>query len=284
MAIATSQQISQYYEMYKDTEVTFTRDIIRTLSMDPRQIYIKCSGGQWPCIINSTSFVAAKIIVGTKGGAFQQLAQTEAASCSLRFCFFLDDNQILSFFISGHVSSIRLMDGQSDLALVTIEFSQRPPDDLIEMIGHLLDANSNFIKRKDTRIIINAETKRVLTLQKAETIIKVDGVPRNCIMRDISFGGAKVILMGMAQFLQNKPIELLVSFEDPKETFSLKGTIVRIEEIQGRRDIIAVNIKYDEASIPLSYIMHINDFISESRKRQLLSSLIEDDQTVNNPV
>lgn len=284
MAIATSQQISQYYEMYKDTEVTFTRDIIRTLSMDPRQIYIKCSGGQWPCIINSTSFVAAKIIVGTKGGAFQQLAQTEAASCSLRFCFFLDDNQILSFFISGHVSSIRLMDGQSDLALVTIEFSQRPPDDLIEMIGHLLDANSNFIKRKDTRIIINAETKRVLTLQKAETIIKVDGVPRNCIMRDISFGGAKVILMGMAQFLQNKPIELLVSFEDPKETFSLKGTIVRIEEIQGRRDIIAVNIKYDEASIPLSYKMHINDFISESRKRQLLSSLIEDDQTVNNPV
>lgn len=270
--------------MYKDTEVTFTRDIIRTLSMDPRQIYIKCSGGQWPCIINSTSFVAAKIIVGTKGGAFQQLAQTEAASCSLRFCFFLDDNQILSFFISGHVSSIRLMDGQSDLALVTIEFSQRPPDDLIEMIGHLLDANSNFIKRKDTRIIINAETKRVLTLQKAETIIKVDGVPRNCIMRDISFGGAKVILMGMAQFLQNKPIELLVSFEDPKETFSLKGTIVRIEEIQGRRDIIAVNIKYDEASIPLSYKMHINDFISESRKRQLLSSLIEDDQTVNNPV
>ena len=284
MAIATSEQISQYYEMYKDTEVTFTRDIIRTLSMDPRQIYIKCSGGQWPCIINSTSFVAAKIIVGTKGGAFQQLAQTEAASCSLRFCFFLDDNQILSFFISGHVSSIRLMDGQSDLALVTIEFSQRPPDDLIEMIGHLLDANSNFIKRKDTRIIINAETKRVLTLQKAETIIKVDGVPRNCIMRDISFGGAKVILMGMAQFLQNKPIELLVSFEDPKETFSLKGTIVRIEEIQGRRDIIAVNIKYDEASIPLSYKMHINDFISESRKRQLLSSLIEDDQTVNNPV
>lgn len=270
--------------MYKDTEVTFTRDIIRTLSMDPRQIYIKCSGGQWPCIINSTSFVAAKIIVGTKGGAFQQLAQTEAASCSLRFCFFLDDNQILSFFISGHVASIRLMDGQSDLALVTIEFSQRPPDDLIEMIGHLLDANSNFIKRKDTRIIINAETKRVLTLQKAETIIKVDGVPRNCIMRDISFGGAKVILMGMAQFLQNKPIELLVSFEDPKETFSLKGTIVRIEEIQGRRDIIAVNIKYDEASIPLSYKMHINDFISESRKRQLLSSLIEDDQTVNNPV
>lgn len=284
MAIATSQQISQYYEMYKDTEVTFTRDIIRTLSMDPRQIYIKCSGGQWPCIINSTSFVAAKIIVGTKGGAFQQLAQTEAASCSLRFCFFLGDNQILSFFISGHVASIRLMDGQSDLALVTIEFSQRPPDDLIEMIGHLLDANSNFIKRKDTRIIINAETKRVLTLQKAETIIKVDSVPRNCIMRDISFGGAKVILMGMAQFLQNKPIELLVSFEDPKETFSLKGTIVRIEEIQGRRDIIAVNIKYDEASIPLSYKMHINDFISESRKRQLLSSLIEDDQTVNNPV
>ena len=42
MAIVTSQQISQYYEEYRNTEITFTKDIIRTLAMDPRQIYVIC--------------------------------------------------------------------------------------------------------------------------------------------------------------------------------------------------------------------------------------------------
>lgn len=42
MGIATSQQIQKYYDQYRDTEITFTKDIIRAIGLDPRQIYIKC--------------------------------------------------------------------------------------------------------------------------------------------------------------------------------------------------------------------------------------------------
>ena len=52
MGIVTSQQIQNYYDLFRDTEVTYTKDVLKTLAVDPRQIYIKCNGAQWPCIIN----------------------------------------------------------------------------------------------------------------------------------------------------------------------------------------------------------------------------------------
>ena len=80
MSIVTTQLNNRYYKDYLNTEVTFTKDIIRTLKMDPRQIYIKCAGSQWPCIINSTSFTTAKIILGTKGGAYEVLSKKDPSS------------------------------------------------------------------------------------------------------------------------------------------------------------------------------------------------------------
>lgn len=66
MGIVTSQQLTRYYELYRDTEVIFSKEVIKTLHMDPRQVYVKCTDSQWPCIINSTSFLGAKIIIGSK--------------------------------------------------------------------------------------------------------------------------------------------------------------------------------------------------------------------------
>lgn len=269
MAIATSQQITRYYDIYRDTEITFTKDIIRTLSMDPRQIFIKCAGSQWPCIINSTSFQAARIIIGTKGGAFQQIAQHNPPPVSLRFCFFSGDNQLLSFFIASKVSQITPYMNSKDLAIVTLTFTQRPPDDLIEMVGHLLDANINSIRRKEERILINEDSRRKLSIPHEETIIVVQNVPRHCILRDISFGGAKVVLLGLAQFLVGKEIVLNIDFDDPHETIQLKGTIMSANQIEGRKDIISASIKFNDDAVPLSYKIHVNNFITSIRKKQL---------------
>ena len=269
MAIATSQQITRYYDIYRDTEITFTKDIIRTLSMDPRQIFIKCAGSQWPCIINSTSFQMARIIIGTKGGAYQQVSQRNPPPVNLRFCFFEGENQLLSFFIACKVTNITPYMNSRDLAIVSLSFTQRPPDDLIEMVGHLLDANINSVRRKEERILINEDSRRKLSIPHEETIIMVQNVPRHCILRDLSFGGAKVILLGLAQFLVSKDIILRIEFDEPHEIVSIKGTIINAEQIEGRKDIISINIRYDDNSIPLSYKIHINNFITTVRKRQL---------------
>jgi hypothetical protein len=272
MGIATSQQITKYYDQYRDTEITFTKDIIRALSLDPRQVYIKCNGTQWPCIINSTSFLLARIIIGTKGGAFSLISGKDVPTVSLRFCFFEFENQLLSFFVSARVTNITPYMNSQELAVVTLTFTQRPPDDLIELVGRLLEANNNAIRRREERIVLNEDSKRKLGITKEESIIIVQNVPRHCIIRDISFSGAKVILLGLSQYLTNKDAILRIEFEDPPEVVSIKGIIIAAELIEGRKDIVAACMKFDENLVPLSYKLHVNTFLTAVRKTQLSAS------------
>ena len=268
MGIATAQQITNYYDMYRDREITFTKEIIKTLSMDPRQIYVKCAGAQWPCIINSTSFLSAKIIIGTKGGAYTQLAKENTAA-SLRFCFIQPDGQPLCFFVNTKVTGVSQYATSGDLALVTLSFTQRPPDDLIEIIGRLLEANINAVRRKEERIIISEDSKRKLQLLKEETLVFIQNVPRHCIIRDLSFSGTKIIILGLAKFLVEKEAIIRFDFEDVHNPIGIKGTIVGAEAIEGRKDLVSLSIRFDEASVPMVYKLHINQYLTAIRKKQL---------------
>lgn len=276
MSIVTTQLNNRYYKDYLNTEVTFTKDIIRTLKMDPRQIYIKCAGSQWPCIINSTSFTTAKIILGTKGGAYEVLSKKDPPPLSVRFSFYQQDGQLMSFFVSGKVYTIKEYAGSSDLVIVTVQYTQRPPEDLIGMLGHLLDANVNYSKRKEDRIPITAESLRKLGIPKKESIIYIQNVPRHCILSDISFGGAKVILIGIAQYLINKTISLQLEFDEPHEVITLTGIITSTEAVEGRKDILAACIKFDDSSITLSYKIHINNYLTTMRKAELNTTFADD--------
>ncbi len=269
MGIATSQQLTKYYDQYRDTEITFTKDIIRTLKLDPRQVYVKCNSGQWPCIINSTSYQLAKIIIGVKSGAFAALSAKEPPSVNVKFCFFQDDGQPMNFFVAGKVSKITPYMNSKDLAIVTVTYTQRPPDDFIEITGRLLEANANAIRRREERIIINEDSKRKLGLTKEECVVIVQSVPRHCILRDISFSGAKVILVGLSQYLANKEATLRIDFEEPAETVSIRGMVVSADLIEGRKDICSASIKFDENVVPLSYKLHVNNFLTSIRKTQL---------------
>ena len=273
MGIATSQQLTKYYDQYRDTEITFTKDIIRALGLDPRQVYVKCNGGQWPCIINSTSFQHAKIIVGTKGGAFQALAAKNNPTANLRFCFNEQEGDgIITFLVSSRVAEIRPYMNSKDLVIVTLQFAARPPDDLIEICGRLLEANANAVRRREERIPITEDSKRKLNLAKEECNVIVQSVPRHCVVRDISFSGARVILIGLSQYLSGKEAILRLEFNEPSEILSIRGTIVAADLIQGRKDICIASLKFDESSLPLSFKMHLNTYLTAVRKIQLSAS------------
>ena len=270
MGLATSQQLTKYYDQYRDTEITFTKDIIRALGLDPRQVYVKCNGGQWPCIINSTSFQHAKIIVGTKGGAFQALAAKDNPTANIRFCFNEQEGDgIITFLVSSRVAEIRPYMNSKDLVIVTLQFSARPPDDLIEICGRLLEANANAIRRREERVVINEDSKRKLNLVKEECNVIVQSVPRHCVVRDLSFSGARLVLIGLSQFLTGKEAILRLEFNEPTEIVSVRGSIVSADLIQGRKDICIASVKFDEAALPLSYKMHLNEYLTSVRKTQL---------------
>ena len=266
MGIITSQQLQNYYDFYRDKEVTYTKEVLRTLAVDPRQIYVKCNGAQWPCIINSTSFQIARIIVGTKGGAYAAMAKKDPPPVSLRFYFIQQHDQPISFFVTGRITDISPYMNSTELAVITLTFTQRPPDDLIEKIGSMLEANSNAIRRKDERIIITDDAKRRMNMTRDETIIFLQNVPRRCILRDISFSGAKVILLGIEKFIQGKETILRIHFDEPDEIIQLAGHVVKTSPVEGRPEIIYACLQFDEAAVPTSYRIRINTYLTSMRK------------------
>ena len=284
MGIANSHQISRYYDFFRDKEIVFTKANVQILKMDPRQVYVKCAGGQWPCLINSSSLQSAKIIIGTNSGAFLAIQKDKNMSIQLRYCF-LDANAApIHFFVNCTVGEINKYQNTEELAVVTLNFTQRPPDDLIFKIGEFLEANENFYHRKEERIDINKNSIRKLGLEKEESVIYVENVPRRCILKDLSFSGAKVMLVGVPKFLVGKNIALKIDFIDTNESVLVPGIIPRAEFLEGRKDIASVHIAFNGDTVPMVYKIHINSFITTYQKTILSTQQTNANADVNQPV
>lgn len=267
MSITTSQQIARWFELYRTIDVTYTKEIIKSTGLDTRGIFLKCVGEQWPCVIYSSSFAGAKIIVSAKQLLNEKIAKANNL-VSLRFSFKLPDKpDPVSFFISGKAAGFApYQGGAGDLQFATIQYTQRPPDDFIEIMGRLLEANINSQRRREERIVLNPDSMRRISLVTKESLMFVQGVPRKCILRDLSFSGAKVIIVGLAKYLVGKECTLRIDMDEPRESLDIKGEIVRYEDVEGRKDLTAVAIHFDEKAVPMTYRMHINDYLSQIRQ------------------
>jgi hypothetical protein len=265
MGVLTSQKITVYYERFKGIEVTFTREIIQVTGLLTQQVHLKCVSDFWPCVIYSSSFQGAKIVANVRSGLIEKLRQANNY-VSLRYCFKnVDSNNPVTFFVAARSMGYAPYGGSKDVAMFTLQFTQRPPDDLIEIMGRLLDANVNSAKRREERILITPDSQRKLNILSKESAIFIQGVPRRCILRDISFSGAKLIMMGVAKFLVDRESSLRIDFQDPRESFLLRGKFLRSENVEGRKELIALAMQFDESAVPMGYKMRINDYLGSIR-------------------
>jgi hypothetical protein len=265
MGLLTSQKLINLYERYKAINVTYTKEIIQVTGLITQQVFLKCVSDFWPCVIYSSSFSEAKVVVNTKSGLLAKLQQANNM-VSLRFCFKNPDNGTpVPFFVSAKCLGYNAYGDSKDMAVFNLQFTQRPPDDLIEIMGRMLDANINSAKRKDERIIISPESIRRLHLTSKDTAVFIQQVPRRCILRDISFSGAKIIMMGVSKFLVDKDVALRIDFDDPREAFLIPGKFIRAEDVEGRKELIALGIVFNEKQIPMGFKMRINDYLSQVR-------------------
>ncbi|MFA6508720.1 MAG: PilZ domain-containing protein [Treponemataceae bacterium] len=265
MGVATSQQLVKYYERYKAIDVTFTKEVIKSSGLVTAQVYLKCLGETWPCVIYSSSFANAKIIINAKSGVFGKIQQANNL-ISIRYCFKESDKvDPFMFFVAGKMTGSAPYGGSADVSLLTMSFTQRPPDDLIEIMGRLLDANINSAKRREERILITPDVMRRMHLVSKETAIFIQGVPRRCILRDLSFSGVKIIMAGVAKFLLERDAAVRLDFEDPRESYLIKGKIVRSEDIEGRKDLVALALCFGDQAVPMNYKLRVNDFLTQGR-------------------
>jgi hypothetical protein len=265
MGLLTSQKITLYYERFKDIEVTFTKEMIQVTGLLTQQIHLKCGNDFWPCVVYASSFQSAKIVANIKSGLLSKLQQANNF-VNLRFCFKSPESgNPVTFFVAARVLGYAPYGGSQDVNLLTIQFTNRPPDDLIEIMGRVLDANVNSTKRKDVRISMTADNLRKLNIASSEGSIYIQGIPRRCILRDISFSGSKIIMMGIAKFLLEKEAILRIDFNDPRETFMLKGKFIRAENVEGKKEMVALGLNFYEAGIPMGYKIRLNDMLTTVR-------------------
>jgi hypothetical protein len=93
----------------------------------------------------------------------------------------------------------------------------------------------------------------------------MQGETRVCILRDISFYGAKIIIMGTASLIEKKDIILTMDFEEPKKSYTLQGRFVRADTFEERKSLVALAISFEESTVPLGYKMRISNYINQQR-------------------
>ena len=265
MSFATSQQIDKYLELYKDVSVTFSKEIIEVLGFDAKQAHVRASGGQWSCIINSSSMSGAKIICSKHSEILKNVSTKSGSNASLRFSFMdADSKEPVSFFVNIRLLGVSDYQMQ-DLALVSLEYTQRAPDALIERLGKLISASVNAKKYANERIVLNDVNMRRISLSKKETVVFIDGVPRRCILQNISFSGATVYMMGVATFLKNKTVTLKFDFSDPDSVISIKGKTTKATPLEDRKDLVSLNIEYEQHI--MNYNLYLSRYFELPRKK-----------------
>ena len=267
MGFLTSQNIQQFYEMFAKIEVTFNKEVTKSVGLNQDDVLLKMAGAQLPAILYSSSFESAKVIISLRPDQFEKIKH-ENNTGMLRLGFKLPDKiDTLKFFINIRVKGFnRYSSQQQDLYFLHLEFTQRPPEDFIAIVGQFLEVNVNSKKRADERIPIKEDVIKKIGFASATCTVFVERVPRKCIVRDLSFGGCQLLLPGLAKFLLNKEVVLrLVRLENGSD-IDLVGKIVRSDEIEGRKDLAIVGVQFDTSRVPMTYKTLLNQYLKVYQK------------------
>lgn len=267
MALVTSRQLTDYYNKFSETDVTFTKEVVAALGLRTKQTFVRFLGYQVNCIIYSSSMVGAKIIANVGAELFAKLREANNL-VSLRFCFDQSDKQDpMAFFVGARVTGFSpYSSDHPDLNFISLVFNQRPSDELIALLGSLIEANTNAQKRSEERIALTPDALRKLGFRSKEAALFIGSAPRKCILQDLSFSGAKVLTTGVAKFLVDQPAVIKLQLEDQDGPTALAGKIVRFEEIQDRKGIGSLAIKFDTRGVPMQYKLRLSEYFAALRK------------------
>jgi hypothetical protein len=265
MSIITSHEISRFYEEYQQTEVTFNKQVMEATGL--LSTHLKAAGSETRCFLYSSSMSAAKLLVPDLREPFLQAIQKAGSHLSVRLTFKRPDKpDPLTFYVAGRLTGTTPYNPQNPHAqLVALEFTGRPSDDLIQALGVLLEANTNAKRRREERIVITPDTLKRIGLESRNCAVIIEGADHQCILRDLSFGGAKVLVANLTVSAAGQPIGLKVKRTEGDETITLWGEVARAEEVSGHPEILALGIKL-LGEPPVTYKMMLSSFLSGGRR------------------
>jgi len=258
----TSQHLARLYDEFSDTEVTFNAQVILESGLIPADVRITLGSHHVPCVLYACSMKGARVILEAGQAETDALANAVSAA-SLHAGFRRrDDKGPMTFFVPCRVESLSEYNARRpQMRFATLEFTQKPADILVEILGCLLEIKSNELKRRDQRIVMTPEIMKKIGLDSRESCLAIEGTARRCFLRDLSFGGAKVLLSTMGLPPSPGKVHLKLSRCEISGETVLDGSVVRMEDVQGHQDLVALSIRYS-SDPPISYKQKINSVFS----------------------
>jgi hypothetical protein len=265
MSIITSHEISRFYDEYRQIEVTFNKQVMEATGL--LSTHLKAAGSETRCFLYASSMSTAKLLVPDMRDPMLQAIQKAGGHLSVRLTFKRPDKpDPLTFYVAGRMTGATPYNPQTPHAqLVALEFTGRPSDDLIQVLGVLLEANINAQRRREERIVITPETLKRIGFESRDCVVTVEGADHRCILRDVSFSGAKVLVANLAPSVAGQPVGLKVVRAEGGEQVQLWGVVARTEEVSGHPEILALGLKF-LGDPPVTYKMMLSSFLSGGRR------------------
>lgn len=258
MSVLGSNALQNLFYQFLDTELTYNREVSAALGFLPSGSTLKLLGRHFPCVIHSSSFEEAKVLLRLPGEIRNDL-ETGSKLAALSLVFFnakLGKNEIFQMY--GAVSILQVQAGPEGFVslFLSLSYNHRPPDTFLELQGAYLSLQKEIHQRREERISLNQTTADHLGLASLNTIVSIEQIDRRCLLREISYGGAKIVLNGLGQYLTHKPFELQIHHL-AKGKMLLPGHIMRAEEVEGHRELAVIGLKYQAEKVPVEYLQTV---------------------------
>jgi hypothetical protein len=255
MTLLGSSVLQNLYQEYLDTELTYSKDVATGLGLLPAETTLKWQGELFVCVVHSCSFRQAKVLI--RLNAAQGKAMELGSRITTLTLTFLQPKTSKKelFQFNGTLQILQQQGAQEGerSVLMGLVFSHRPAEGFLQIQGSYLNLKKEANQRKEDRITLNAETKDLLGLTSLNTTVAVDHIERKCLLRELSYSGARVILTGVAPFLVDKQFSLSVPFQEDLP-LAIPGRIVRAEAVEGHRGLAVIALGYDPDQVPVEYL------------------------------
>ena len=207
---------------------------------------------------------SAKVIANMDNLSFDAIKRAKNF-INLRLSFLPPEHKSpIMFFIPSNVDGYKNFSKSNPLThLINLSFTQKPPDDLIEILGNIIKEKEDYEKRHDVRINLEGKIIKDFGLNTNRSTIIIENIKRPCIIKNLSVSGAFIILSCNPKFIMNKKAILNLSIIKHKVSIQIEGVILRNESAENRKDIFGIGIEYNKEKIPLEYKELFNEYIEK---------------------
>jgi hypothetical protein len=266
MAVRTRHQSDAFYKKYFDHDVTFTNDVLKAINLIVHKNFIRFCGDSIPCVIYSSSLSGARVIVPLNRNNCEKISLgNKIASLNISFRQEKGPDPI-SIYINAKIMGFTPYKSEKpDINFVTLHYLNKPPDEFIFRLGEVLEARNDTSRRKEQRLIVDDEKAVKMNLQTDKISLFCQGKRNNCIIRDISYSGAKVITRGSKEMYLNKRVMLILNIKGLDGIGEMLCTVVHVEEIETSiaENFIVLGLKFDSEGIPESYKNWLKKYIEQ---------------------